>query len=660
MKNLHLEDISEEILIKIINYCDGNSITKMASVSKKWQRLTGDNLVWKKRIFDQLTEFPKLVRRDCYQSYYQRIYNRIYKNFLSTLQNNQNNSSMTLNDFLLEACHLGAEKWVKFLIELGCDVNYHNKRYEWNFNYGCYKPVEKKTCTLIEAIQADNPVLFNYLLQQPVDLNFKASNDEIDKHSVIHFNNEAILKRGTIFHAALNSSTPDVHLKAVAALNQSITVVPALHLAVAYGDFVQMKILIEQGFNINEKDFTGCTPVWWAVMKDCPESLKILLEAGAQIKEVCTSNKRSALRVAIEAGKKRSISTLFNYAHTLDINEYWYYFARSVNEDPVTPLEGAIKYNLSQCVEYLLSRNVVDRDAGLLLAVQKERADIVYLLTKAKANVNAVIKGSTPLITAVRKANLPITRNLLENGADVNLTVSFELNVFQEFIKYLKALISEVNKIQELILFARERGIFPPLLQNLKRNRSYEFFKESYDPDHVQNLRTSTVCGILKLLFRHKLDKKLVNGSSLSMLIESMNTNTDVVSVNINKLILKIIAIFIENQVDVNVKVNSRTARYSYLLHIAVDQGNFEFVTLLVEKGKARIDAVNSNGDTPLLIAAMNGHDKIAEYLVHKGANTDHRNNFKETAMTLAEKNGHSNLMTVLYNAAFPALGFKE
>jgi ankyrin repeat protein len=44
------------------------------------------------------------------------------------------------------------------------------------------------------------------------------------------------------------------------------------------------------------------------------------------------------------------------------------------------------------------------------------------------------------------------------------------------------------------------------------------------------------------------------------------------------------------------------------------------------------INKTDEFGNTLLLIAAQNGHDKIAKYLCSKGANANHQNNQGQTA----------------------------
>jgi hypothetical protein len=57
----------------------------------------------------------------------------------------------------------------------------------------------------------------------------------------------------------------------------------------------------------------------------------------------------------------------------------------------------------------------------------------------------------------------------------------------------------------------------------------------------------------------------------------------------------------------------------------ASKNNNFDLIKLLVERG-AFIDARNKEGNTALSIAQSNGNSQISEYLIESGANQNHGN----------------------------------
>lgn len=64
----------------------------------------------------------------------------------------------------------------------------------------------------------------------------------------------------------------------------------------------------------------------------------------------------------------------------------------------------------------------------------------------------------------------------------------------------------------------------------------------------------------------------------------------------------------------------------------AARKGDLAAVKSLCEKGAA-IETTTSYGQTPLYLAAMNGHEDVARYLIDKGANTEVKDTFYKASM---------------------------
>ena len=67
-------------------------------------------------------------------------------------------------------------------------------------------------------------------------------------------------------------------------------------------------------------------------------------------------------------------------------------------------------------------------------------------------------------------------------------------------------------------------------------------------------------------------------------------------------------------------------------LHLAAENGHSGVVHILLEAG-ARKDAKRTNGDTPLHRAAINGHDCVARLLLQAGSNKDVTNSHGDTPL---------------------------
>ncbi|XP_076953552.1 uncharacterized protein LOC143627651 [Bidens hawaiensis] len=79
-----------------------------------------------------------------------------------------------------------------------------------------------------------------------------------------------------------------------------------------------------------------------------------------------------------------------------------------------------------------------------------------------------------------------------------------------------------------------------------------------------------------------------------------------------------------------------------YTLHRAVSQGDYDAVETLTD-GENDVNAPDSDGYTPLMLAAKGGHGGICELLISKGAICDIENARHETALMLAREHGVKN-----------------
>ncbi|KAL8241674.1 hypothetical protein R6Q59_011976 [Mikania micrantha] len=80
-----------------------------------------------------------------------------------------------------------------------------------------------------------------------------------------------------------------------------------------------------------------------------------------------------------------------------------------------------------------------------------------------------------------------------------------------------------------------------------------------------------------------------------------------------------------------------------YTLHRAVSIGDYDAVKSSLTNGENDVNAPDSDGYTPIMLAARGGHGRICELLISKGANCDIENARHETALMLARERGVGN-----------------
>lgn len=85
--------------------------------------------------------------------------------------------------------------------------------------------------------------------------------------------------------------------------------------------------------------------------------------------------------------------------------------------------------------------------------------------------------------------------------------------------------------------------------------------------------------------------------------------------------------------------VNAVDATGSTPLHRAVSTGRVEAARVLVEEGRAKVDAKDKAGCTPLLLAVQGDQPSLAFFLAAKGADLEAANGEGETPLSAAGEN---------------------
>lgn len=106
------------------------------------------------------------------------------------------------------------------------------------------------------------------------------------------------------------------------------------------------------------------------------------------------------------------------------------------------------------------------------------------------------------------------------------------------------------------------------------------------------------------------------------------------------------------NTFDVNVIDNDGRS----LLHYAARVGDLRIIKILIKNFNANIDIINKDEQTPLLQAALNGHEDIVEYLIKNNANIWLQCNMGRNLLHYAAHYGRINVINTIFEFTTPGL----
>lgn len=260
-----------------------------------------------------------------------------------------------------------------------------------------------------------------------------------------------------------------------------------------------------------------------------------------------------------------------------------------------------------------------DGYALLHIAAKQGRNDIVDLLLQNKADINLSSKytGRTPVLCAIQARQPSTVDKLLsqkKTEADVN--------------------VCDIRKRSALI-WAIKQGqieVVRQILEKSKAQAAYSKFNPlGYVAGAFDMVTAGDTQGRTPLHYAARLVQNVdpIEGSDfISQLIK-----------------------FLEEQK--NTKAIDAIDNTGFTpLHYAIMSGNIEAVKLLVERGKANIDATakGDNNLTPLLVAARYGHKTIVEYLISRKVDVVQSDTKQRGLFHQAVRSGNIDLVRFLLN----------
>ncbi|MCL7034495.1 hypothetical protein MKW94_018522, partial [Papaver nudicaule] len=188
-----------------------------------------------------------------------------------------------------------------------------------------------------------------------------------------------------------------------------------LQIAAEGGSLQVCKYLIETlKLDVDSIYGNGQTPLCWAIAKENHDTVRYLLEKGANADATIPGN-YTPLHYAAKTGDTNIVTSLLSRGARVDVASM-----------SGTALLAAAAGGHRDAVKVLLDHGAnpnADSDEmfrPLIKAVFANSRECVELLLQAGADPNAVSYGNTPLIVAAKDGTVDVITLLLEAGADPN------------------------------------------------------------------------------------------------------------------------------------------------------------------------------------------------------------------------------------------------
>jgi len=195
-----------------------------------------------------------------------------------------------------------------------------------------------------------------------------------------------------------------------------------IHEAAILGDVPELEHLIKEGVNVNLKNHEQSTPLYLAVQNGNELAAKLLLENGA--------NAKNLMHIAVDKGNLKMLQLLDQFGADVEGDKNGPIYPYMKVEDNLHLFHLAAQKGYLDIVKWLvdvkgvainLSKNPLKQTA-LHLAAKQGHQDVVEFLLQKNANPDVLdLNESAPVHLAVQQGNLPIIKLL--KGYDANLEI---------------------------------------------------------------------------------------------------------------------------------------------------------------------------------------------------------------------------------------------
>ncbi|XP_076081216.1 uncharacterized protein LOC143052139 [Mytilus galloprovincialis] len=392
-------------------------------------------------------------------------------------------------------------------------------------------------------------------------------------------------------------------------------------------------------FRINSVNKQYVTPLFIASQRGHVEIVKLLLQNGADVNK-CKKNGASPLFVACHEGHLEIVKLLHKSKADVNLCKHQKLLGEADQigleiKGCISPLFIACKIGNSKIVQFLLDHDAdteISTEIGktpLFIALQNSHEEIARLLIEGKCNVNqSMANGYIPLTVVAGKGQVKIIQMLIENGASVNISNHETIS---------SKSICEKN-------IPCNNNIPPSPLSMASLNNHFDVVKVL-----IQNGADIDYRGVegATALFEASERGNIEVVKYLLSMKASVNIPTyrgrTPLFVAVQRRLHQIATILLENNADVNL---CREDGVSPLLRATI-HGDAKLIKLLL-KNKADPNLATSEGLYPIMYAARQGHTEILLLIIKSGAQMEAKNSKHQTPLWIAAFYGQKDCMQCL------------
>ena len=408
------------------------------------------------------------------------------------------------------------------------------------------------------------------------------------------------------------------------------------------GNLRKVKQLIEEGYDVNEEHLG--TALIFAAGKGRLDVVTYLINRGADVRKK-DRHERTALYHASVRDHLKIVEFLLSKGAEIDVEDC---FSR-------TPLMLAAKKGHNDVSMYLINHGAdiskkdgISNQTALHYASESGHLKVVELLLSKGAKIDVKDRyHCTPLMLAAENGHNDVSMHLINHGADVSKKGGISNRTALHYasgnghLKLVELLLSKGAEIDE-----EDKKHRTPLMlaaENGHSDVSMHLINHGADVCEIGVFWRTTLLSyasenghsrVVELLLSKGVESDVEDKNHHTPLMLAAENGHNDVSMHL-----------INHGADVSKKggISNRTA-----LHYASGNGHLKLVELLLSKG-AEIDEEDKNHCTPLLLAAENGHNDVSMHLINHGANVGKIGVFwRSTLLSYASENGHLRVVELL------------